>query len=110
VTPDRLKWGDSRLDDKFGTIADEMRGLRDLPKAMAKFEIQMENLHEDVSTCAESIKQHRDDFAAYLKEQERLQEARRIERRTDMRWSIGAILTSAGLVIAALSVILGHIG
>jgi hypothetical protein len=100
--PDRLRWTDSRLDDRFGVVVDELRAIRDIPQRMGKFEAEMDNLREDV-------KGHRDDFAAYLKEQERTLEAHRIERKADLRWVIATIIASGALIIAAMGLILGHI-
>jgi hypothetical protein len=107
--PDRLRWTDSRLDDRFGVVVDELRAIRDIPQRMGKFEMEMDNLREDVKACADSVKGHRDDFAAYLKEQERTLEAHRIERKADLRWVIATILASGALIIAAMGLILGHV-
>jgi hypothetical protein len=107
--PDRLRWTDSRLDDRFGVVTDEQRALRDIPQRMGKFEMEMDNLREDVKACADSVKGHRDDFAAYLKEQERTLEAHRVERKADLRWVIATILASGALIIAAMGLILGHV-
>jgi DNA repair ATPase RecN len=93
--PDRLRWTDSRLDDRFGVVTDELRAIRDIPQRMGKFEMEMDNLREDVKACADSVKGHRDDFAAYLK--------------ADLRWVIATIIASGALIIAAMGLILGHV-
>jgi DNA-binding ferritin-like protein len=110
MNPERVRWTDSRLDDRFETVTSELRVLRDVPTKLGEFKEQLRQLRRDVDACAESVKEHRDDFSAYVEEQTRTHEAHRIERKSDRRWMIGTVLTSAALVIAAMGLLLGHLG
>lgn len=119
--PERVRWTDLRLDDRFALIAVELADLRKLETSVTLFGEELRNLRRDVDGAASSIKDHRRDFNAYVEEQERSQESHRkeravaaenhrIERKVDRRWMIATVLTSAGLIVAALSLLLGHIG
>lgn len=106
MTPDRTRWGDSRLDD----LANEFRALRDLPAKLAELIVELRHLKDDTSACHKSVRELRREFNNYREEQQDLIEAHRLERKQDRRWMIGTVLTSAALVVAAMGVLLGHLG
>lgn len=110
MNPDRLRWTDSRLDDRFDTVTGELRALRDVPQTLGRFEEKLSNLRKDMDGCFAAMRDHRDDFSAYVEEQERTHEAHRIERKTDRRWMIGTVLTTGALIIAAVGIIVGQLG
>jgi glutathione S-transferase len=97
MSPER--WNDDRLDDFYeefrrmvgdrregrhhrGDPARRLRGRQGVPQ-------QRPHLRSDLATAAAN---------------------QVIERRSDRRWLIGTCLSSAALIIAAVGVLLGHIG
>lgn len=119
--PERPKWTDLRLDDRFAMIAAQVASLRQLEANVGIFGEELRNLRRDVDLASVSIREHRGDFNIYVEHQEKSQElhrreraevaeSRRLERKVDRRWMIGTVLTSAALIVAALSLLLGHIG
>jgi hypothetical protein len=73
LNPDRTTWGDTRLDDEFkqirdelhelrplpgrvNTLTDEMRAMRDLPTNLAEFAIEFRGLRKDVGKCFDAIR------------------------------------------------------
>lgn len=118
---ERTVWTDPRLNDRFDTIAMELKDLRKLETNVGVFGEELRNLRRDVDGAASSIKAHRDDFNTYVEGQEKSQEdhrkeradmaeKHRVERKSDRRWMIGTVLTSAALIIAAVGLLLAHIG
>jgi hypothetical protein len=118
--PDRLRWTDSRLDDRFATLVDEQRALRDLPQTMGKFEVEMGYIRDDVKECAENVKAHSQAFRQYVEAQEQAakderQERKRLEERHRdansalLKWVITAILATGMLIVGAMTLILGQI-
>lgn len=111
MNPERgLRWSDARLDDKFETITGELTALRKLPERLADVAAEVRNLRRDVDHCFTSLREHRDDFSTYVEEQDKTHEAHRLERKSDRRWMVGTVLTSAALVIAAMGLLVGHLG
>jgi hypothetical protein len=115
VTPDRVLWGDSRIEAEFRSIVEELHGLRplpervavltdeiramrNLPERLAEFAVELRNLRKDVGHCFEAIR------AAEDKREKRDDEQRR-ERKADRRWIVGSAMTAASLVIAALALL-----
>lgn len=121
MTEPERRWTDLRLDDRFAAIASELKDLRKLETNVGVFGEELRNLRRDVDGAALSIKEHRGDFNAYVEDQEKTQEdhrkeraqvaeTHRLERKSDRRWMIGTVLTSAALIVAAVGLLLGHIG
>lgn len=105
MNPDRTRWGDSRLDD----LANELRALRDIPMKLSELKSELKTLRRDMDACSQSVREHRDDFSTYVEEQEKTNEAHRLERKSDRRWMVGTVLTAAALVIAAMGLLVGHL-
>jgi hypothetical protein len=118
LNPDRTTWGDTRLDDEFkqirdelhelrplsgrvNTLTDEMRAMRDLPTNLAEFAIEFRGLRKDVGKCFDAIRD------AETKREKR-EDQQRTDRKADRRWYIGSSLTAAGLVIAAIALLVPH--
>ena len=117
MNPDRTRWGDSRLDDAFvalraqiAEVINEVRALRSLPTEIAKLSLLADRHYSDVNACHRAVRELRDDFNAYTEEQAETHEAHRLERKSDRRWMVGTVLTSAALVIGAMGLLLGHLG
>lgn len=106
MTPDRTRWGDSRLDD----LANELRALREIPGKLAELVVELGYVKKDTAACHGAVRDLRADFTQYREEQEQQHEAHRLERKSDRRWMVGTVLTSAALVIAAMGLLLGHLG
>jgi chromosome segregation ATPase len=109
VNPDRLRWGDTRLDSEFAEIKDEIhdlpalrerletvineqRAMRDFPKnvgeRLAEIKIEMQQMTKDLANCFSAIREAED-------KRERREEVARKERKADRRWIIGSALTAA---------------
>jgi hypothetical protein len=118
LNPDRTTWGDTRLDDEFkqirdelhelrplpgriNTLTDEMRAMRDLPTRLAEFAIEFRGLRKDVGKCFDAIRE------AETKREKR-EEEQRAERKTDRKWMFGAIISAAGLIIATIALLVPH--
>lgn len=100
------RWPDSRLDD----LANELRALRNVPARIAEVAVDLGYLKKDTGACHRAVRDLRSEFNAYRDEQGEQREAHRLERKSDRRWMIGTVLTAAALVIAAMGLLLGHIG
>lgn len=118
MNPDRTVWGDTRLDQEFReireelrelrplpdrvtTLVDEMRAMRKMPERLAEFVVEFRNLRDDVGHCFDAIRDAES-------KRERREEEQRIERKSDRRWMVGSAFTAAALVIAALALIVPH--
>jgi hypothetical protein len=118
VNPDRTTWGDTRLDDEFkqireelhelrplsgrvNTLTDEMRAMRDLPTNLAEFAIEFRGLRKDVGKCFDAIRDAEN-------KREKRDEQQRTERKTDRRWMFTAVISAAGLVIGAIALLVPH--
>src|SRR5438105_2968808 len=120
MQPDRLRWTDSRLDDRFETVTGELRALRDVPAKLGELRGDLRRVKSDTDAVhsalrelrddfAEYVEQQRVDFGAYVEHQQKAQEAHRVERKADRRWMVGAVFTAAGLIVAAMSILLSHL-
>ena len=102
MVPDRVRWTDSRLDDKFETLTAELRAMRDLPVAIARMTIQIEN-------CFAAVSEVRDTLEEQNRHRQEQEEQQRRERKSDRHWIIGSAFTAAGLVISAVAILAGHL-
>lgn len=120
MNSDRLRWTDSRLDDRFETVTGELRALRDVPTKLGEMKGDVKRVQSDTNALHSSLRELTEDFAAYVekqqkaheadrKEREQLHEAQRLERKSDRRWIVGAVFTAAGLIIAAVGLLAGGI-
>lgn len=64
---------------------------------------------ESVATLGRDVREIKTQLSELLALIEKRQEAAGKERKSDRRWMIGTSLTAAGLVIAALGIILPHL-
>lgn len=118
MNPDRVTWGDSRIEAEFNsireelhelrplpervnTLTDEMRAMRNLPERLAEFAVEFRNLREDVSHCFIAIRDAE-------KKRESREDEQRKERKADRWMMIGSVLSAAGLVIAAIALLVPH--
>jgi hypothetical protein len=99
---ERVRWTDARLDDQFETVRNELRALRDVPKGMGEIAVELRYIKDDT-------RELRNDFSAYIEEQTQLRETHRVERKSDLRWVLGTVLTAASLIIAAMAILIGHV-
>lgn len=119
MNPDRVRWGDSRIEAEFASIrgelhdlrplpervnilTDEMRALRNLPDSLAEFAVEFRYLRRDVGSCFDAIR-------VAEEKREHREEEQRLERKSDRRWIFGSAMTAAGLVIAALGLLAGKV-
>lgn len=99
------KYTDPLLDEKFETVHNEMRALRDLPMAMGEMKGELKRITEDTNRCHAAVREMREDFERFKDHQSELEDRRRLERKSDRRWIVGTGLTSASLVIAAIALL-----
>lgn len=119
MNPDRTVWGDTRLDQEFREIReelhelrpltervslliDEQRALRDLPTRLADMAAEFRHMRKDVGNCFDAIR------VAEEKRSKR-EEEQRLERKSDRRWMVGSAMTAASLVIAAIALLAGRL-
>src|SRR4051812_21018935 len=117
MNPDRVTWGDSRIEAEFAAIreelheyrplpervnalVDEFRVMRDLPTKLAEIAVEFRGMRADIGNCFEAIRDAEAKRGAREEEQ-------RLERKSDRRWMFGSAMTAAGLVIAALGLLAG---
>jgi hypothetical protein len=115
LNPDRTTWGDTRLDDEFkqirdelhelrplpgrvNMITDELRALRDLPTNLAEFAIEFRGLRKDVGKCFDAIREAEN-------KREKRDEVQRKERKNDRWLMLTTILTAAGLIIGTIALL-----
>jgi hypothetical protein len=93
------RWNDDRLDDFY----EEFRRMVLTVEKVGVIEVTLRGVSEDVKACRGSVHTLRSELATAAANQV-------VERRSDRRWLIGTCLSSAALIIAAVGVLLGHIG
>lgn len=93
------RWNDDRLDDFY----EEFRRMVVTVEKVGIIEANLRTVSEDVKACRGNVHALRSDLATAAANQV-------IERRSDRRWLIGTCLSSAALIIAAVGVLLGHVG
>jgi hypothetical protein len=100
------------VSEKLSSIKNIQEATGALPITVAKWEGVINGISDDIGYLREKItareeerKRERDEH-----ERERKEDAKRAreEKRADRRWIIGAILTSGGLIVAALGLLLQH--
>jgi hypothetical protein len=96
---DRSKWGDDRLDDAIRNIDRRLIGVEGVNTRLTAFETELGFVRADTEALRRAQEQRARD-----REQERRD--REQERKEDRRALLWSIFTAAGLVIAALGLIL----
>jgi hypothetical protein len=93
------RWNDDRIDDFY----EEFRRMVVTVEKVGVIEESLRTVKEDTKACRTNVHALRNDLATAAA-------AQVTERRSDRRWLIGTCLSSAALIIAAVGVLLGHIG
>jgi hypothetical protein len=97
------RWNDDRLDDLAATVRRNTGRLDDVDKIrveLAELRKDVQAFGEDAHGCLQSL----DRLQINLANQAKVQHE---ERKADRRWMIGVLLTTTGLVIAALAIFFG---
>lgn len=89
-----------RMDNRLLDLASDVRALSPLVIAHAEMGVKLTTAVAEAKAAHDSTEQLRQDLADREVEQ-------RKERKSDRRWMIGTVLTTATLVVAALAVFLG---
>lgn len=76
-----------------------LMAVEHVPLRIAAMEVEMSGLREDVNELKEL-------FSARVRERAHERDRSREERKSDRRWLIGTTATAAGLVIAAMAILL----
>lgn len=90
------RWNDDRLDD----LARQVQELAGVQAELAQMRERLGSVNDDTHSCITELR----DLKAQL---DRRAQTQHEERKSDRRWMIGTLLTTAGLVIAALAVFVG---
>jgi hypothetical protein len=74
----------------------------------------LKTVGSDAAVCRKNVHALRNDMTAqFLALRNETQQAAQLqarERKSDRKWLVGAILSAAGLVIAAVGILAGHVG
>lgn len=103
MTPELYRWNDDRLDDlaaRVEQIAREYEHILNIRTELAEMRGQIKGVGGDTTECITELR-------ALKTELQTRETTQRLERRADRRWMVGTLLTTAGLVIAALAIFLG---
>lgn len=97
------RWNDDRLDDLARQVernAVRLEEYVEIRAELAKVRERLANVSEDTHDCIGKLEQLKLDLDLRAQVQHD-------ERKADRRWMIATLLTTAGLVIAALAVFIG---
>lgn len=97
------RWNDDRLDDLASTVRRNVGRLDDMDRLwveLAELRKDVQTFGKDAHGCLTKLDRLQNNLAAQAQVQHD-------ERKADRRWMIGVLLTTAGLVIAALAIFLG---
>lgn len=97
------RWNDDRLDDLARLVrsqGDQLQALTDMRVEMAGLRDKVEGVQEDTHHCLSDLRDLKKDLEARALSQQK-------ERKADRRWMVATLLTTAGLVVAALAIFLG---
>jgi hypothetical protein len=98
-----LRWNDDRLDDLAGQVRHinlELQKITDVKTELAALKLQVMAIGTDSQECGDDVKALRLDL-------EKRAQVQHEERRADRKWLIATLLSTAGLIIAALAIFLG---
>lgn len=105
-----MEWNDARIGEQIGQLWARLNELDRTNERLALLERGVAELAEDqrigLADCRDAVKTLTDAFALRAAAREAERRERERDRKTDRRWLIGAILTSAGLVVAAMAVLI----
>jgi uncharacterized protein Yka (UPF0111/DUF47 family) len=97
------RWSDDRLDDlarTVRTLAEQVTSLVDMRAEMAGLSQKVTDVSENTHSCVNALEKLKTDLENRSKEQSK-------ERKADRRWLIATLLTTAGIIVAALAIFLG---
>ena len=111
MTPDeRGRWNDARIDDFY----EEFKRMAVIVEQVGAMQVSLVTAASDAKHARSNIHALRNDMSAeFLKlrnDTQALAITAAAERKSDRKWLVGAILSAAGLVIAAVGILAGHIG
>lgn len=110
MVPGRGEWTDARIDDFY----EEFRRMAAMVEQIGAMQVTLATAANDARRARSNIHVLRNDmtaqFAALHNASQAAIAAQAAERKSDRRWLVGAILSASGLVIAAVGILLGHIG
>lgn len=99
------RWNDDRLDDFY----EEFKRVLPLIERVGRMEVKLDDVAEDASVCRSRLHDLTSTVAAGQMQLHNDMERRAKDdaktRKEDRRWLIGAILSTAALIIAAVGVI-----
>jgi chromosome segregation ATPase len=101
--PTFTRWNDDRLDDLARQVARNAERLEEytqIREELAKVRERLANVSGDTHDCITELRALKRD----LEDRARSQHD---ERKADRRWMFATVLTTAGLIIAALAIFIG---
>ena len=118
VTPDSPETRISRLEQKVARLEQRVEDLlvsvaqqvsdldRDI-RAFAPLTKEVNDLQHELSMALSEARGARAELGELRKSLERREEAQRLERKSDRRWLVGTVLSSAALIVGAIQVLGG---
>lgn len=97
------RWNDDRLDDLaelLKTHGQQINTLSDLRSELAGLRQKVDDVSDNTHSCVNSLERLKTDLEKRASDQA-------VERKADRRWMVGILLTTTGLIIAALAIFLG---
>lgn len=98
---------EQRVEDLLIQIKDQFKGLDDDIRSFGPMVGEVNELKHQLSLALAEAKGARAELVELRRSLEERAETQRLERKSDRRWLIMALLTSGGLVVAAIQVLGG---
>jgi predicted nucleic acid-binding Zn-ribbon protein len=98
---------EQRVEDLLTTIAVQFKTLNEDVRSFMPMVREVDNLRHQMTLAHNEAKAARDEIAELRRSLEERAERQQQERKSDRRWLVGTVLTSAGLIILAIQVLGG---
>lgn len=106
---DRTEWTDARIGDAIHDLRRRVDALDGTDRRLALVEQGIGTLQTEqaqgFTDCRSAISELAHAFAERAKARETERKAREADRKADRRWQLGAVFTAAGLIIAAIAIL-----
>jgi hypothetical protein len=97
------RWNDDRLDDLARAVrqqGEQLNALVDMRVEMTSLRDKVDGVQEDTHVTVAALEKLKENLEKRAVDQAK-------ERKADRRWMVATLLTTAGLVVAALAIFLG---
>jgi hypothetical protein len=103
---DRIEWTDPAISREIAQLWRRIEALDDVRERLSVIEQGVEVIERELHDCRAGVRGIAESFAKRTEAREIERKTRERERKLDRRWQVGAALTAAGLVIAALAILI----